>query len=265
MAINVTINFNEAPVSSTQQIVPIEASEPVAPFPPAGIDAFLSHFVFTVHIQGKLFTASLPSAVQTVSRSAPFVYQGGEQVAIAPIPKGAHLSVETISEREFPVRPKGFFESGKEQIWLEILNLDVRGDTEIGPVRFILGDTLKREYPDLFDRSLGIAQSIGKSGLPARLFFSPAALIEAPFGKFKLGPKALVAGQIDSVPPNGAVRLQSPVDLFHVEDLRKVEASARTSVRPSGQIVALAHPIDATLLLPGDQAFTLVNESIRRG
>ena len=56
-----------------------------ARFPEAGIDGFLSHFVIAIEFQdngrespapaGRLIHLSLPSAVQTVARSAPFRYE----------------------------------------------------------------------------------------------------------------------------------------------------------------------------------------------
>jgi len=35
-------------------------------------------------------------------------------------------------------------------MFLQIMNLDARGDTPYGPMRCILGETFKREYPDIF-------------------------------------------------------------------------------------------------------------------
>jgi hypothetical protein len=52
-------------------------------------------------------------------------------------------------------------------------------------VRVVLGETLKSKYEDLFVPSLGLAQSLGKTGFPARFFFSPVGVFETPFGAFR--------------------------------------------------------------------------------
>lgn len=243
-------------------------------FPATGIDAFLSHFIVGIAFAsgekaGELHTFALPAAVQTVARTHPFVHDGAAATSAVsfPIPRGSQLSAK-IAEHDFVARPPGFFERGKEQVWLQILNLDARGDTPIGRVRIILGETFKREYPDLFEPSFGAAQALGKSGFPARLFFSPNAIIETPFGAFKTrAGKALVGASIDEFPPVGSFpHLQEPVALDPVETLRKAGTRVAAAA-PVAHIVALAHPIDAALLQPPTAAetpFTAVERAIAR-
>jgi hypothetical protein len=236
------------------------------PFPDAGIDGFLSHFVFTIQLgtaHAKPVHITLPVATQTVARSKPFIYHGGETVEV-PLPPGCTLS-NRISDSEFPQRPSPYFQPGKEVVWLQILNLDARGDTALGPVRIILGETLKREYPDLFQPSLGVAQSLGRSGFPARLFFDPCAIVETKAGNFRAVHGVLAYSKIEEFPPVGsAVQTTDIIPLHTVEELRKAAATpnaAAAAPAPSAQVLALSHPIDATLRTSGAQAFALVEQS----
>lgn len=48
-----------------------------------------------------------------------------------------------VSEDDFLVRPERFFGPGKEQVWLQILNLDARAETPLCEVRIILGETVR--------------------------------------------------------------------------------------------------------------------------
>ena len=53
----------------------------ISPYPNAGIDGFLSHFIIMVEftagdMKGRYATITMPVAVQTVSRSSPFIYKG---------------------------------------------------------------------------------------------------------------------------------------------------------------------------------------------
>src|SRR5712691_1815743 len=112
--------------------------ESLGSFPPAGIDAFLSHFVFTIRIdqgdrKGELISYTWPAAIQSVARSNPFTYKKGaaKQTVKFPLPTKSELQRE-ISEKDFLTVPKNFFEAGKETIFLQILNLDARGDTPWG-------------------------------------------------------------------------------------------------------------------------------------
>lgn len=262
MTINVTINISEAPgregVTGTPRSSGVLVS-PSDPFPQAGVDVFLSHFIISLKIAGRpgLVHLTLPSAVQTVARSRPFVYaDSSTPLAVdLPIPSRSTLA-SRVSESEFLFRPSGFFNPGHETIWLQILNIDARARTDIGAIRIILGETLKREYPDLFLPSFGAVESLGERGFPARLFFSPVAVIETPFGKFRTAPKALVASNINSLPPIGAPPvLQSPVALHSVDDLRSAFRNRSATLTSTAEVVALAHPIDAALLQDPEQAF----------
>lgn len=248
-------------------------SEPAGqPFPPAGIDGFLSHFVFTVRINkgdlaGQVLSYTWPAAVQTVVRSEPFVYQGptAKHRVEFNLPKGADLPT-TLSEEDFIAIPPGFFEVGKETIWLQILNLDARGETEYGPMRCILGATFKREYPDIFQASFGAAQSLGDSGLPARLFFNPNGIFETPFGNMHTRPKALLGSRVDKVPPVGSnPELLGPIPLDSVDDLRAAaQSGAPLPETPAATLLALAHPIDAELQGDEGELFDLVERAISR-
>jgi len=176
-------------------------SGPGAPFPPAGINGFLSHFVFTLRVErgdgeGQVVNLNLPSALQSVVRSSPFVYRGRDQnhAVEFPLPEGSALP-RRLTEAEFLTVPPNFFEVGKETIFMQILNLDARAETSIGPIRIILGETFRREYPDVFQPSFGGIVSLGASGFPAKLFFSPNAVFETRFGAIRTRPKALVAGR----------------------------------------------------------------------
>lgn len=241
----------------------------IAPFPKAGIDGFLSHFILTLSFRGgerkgELISLTLPSAVQTVARTAPFVYRGGQREYVEfAIPEGSDLP-RGIREQDFLITPPRFFEANRETVWLQILNLDARADTQIGPVRIILGETFRREYPDLFQPSFGGAQSLVGGGFPARLFFSPNAIIETPFGAFKTRPKALLGAEVREFPPVGSYpSLLEPVELDSVESLRAV-ARGDASALEEAQVTinALAHPIDAVLL--GGEVFERVESSIAR-
>jgi len=248
---------------------PSAEQSPDHAFPPAGIDAFLSHFIVAIKItsgerSGALVTFSLPAAVQTVARSKPFVLSAGASSRVTfPIPRGCTLP-ESIEHKDFFSSPPGFFEKGREQIWLQILNLDARGETPVGPVRVILGETFKREYPDLFEPSFGAAQSIGRTGLPARLFFSPNGVFETPIGALKTqAAKTLLGDSVDRIPPVGsAPRLLQPCPLYHVDALRA--AAKGKTPEPAAIIVALAHPIDAELIDPqgSHEAFASIERSI---
>lgn len=238
-----------------------------APFPPAGIDGFLSYFVITVGINkgeraGQVFSYTWPAAIQTVVRSDPFIYEGpaAKHRVEFSLPEGSQLP-RTLSEEEFVAVPPDFFELGKETIWLQILNLDARASTELGPMRGLLGETFLREYPDIFQPSFGAAQSLGEKGLPGKLFFSPSAIFETPFGVIRTRSKALLGSRIDSIPPIGSnPKLLGAIALDSVAELR-----ANRDVlpeEPAASLLALAHPIVAEL--QGENLFQLVEASIER-
>ena len=286
MAINLTINISEssdqsrpAAVSSEPQDVREELAElrsyfadDITPFPPSGIDSFLSHFVIAVQFlqgdrSGQVVPFVLEPAVQTVARSKPFIYGGSaarHEVRVA-VPAGSALQT-TITESDFHARPDKFFQAGKEHIWLQILNLDAHGETSLGPIRVILGETLKRKYEDIFVPSLGLAQSLGKTGFPARFFFSPVGVFETPFGAFRTRPgKVLQARRVVEIPPIGSVSIAEAIPLDSIEDIRTAAKNGRSlaETKPAARLVALAHPIDAALHLPGEEAFDVVQSRIR--
>jgi hypothetical protein len=241
-----------------------------APFPKEGIDGFLSHFIIMIEFQkgpmaGRILSLEMPTAVQTVSRSAPFIYGGasGHSVTL-PLPKGCTLSA-TISETDFLNRPAEFFQKDRETVWMQILNLDARAHhPTIGPVRIILGETLKHAYPDLFRPSLGIAQSLGKSRFPARLYFNPYAIIETSFGAFRAIHGTLSYGRVVAFPPVGTpVSIAECIPLESVEDVRKAGNPKQITDNPMARIIALAHPIDVAMQLSGDEAFKAVERLIQ--
>jgi hypothetical protein len=228
------------------------------PFPARGLDGFLSHFIVSVEFRtgdlaDRLLTFTLPAAVQTVARSDPFIFDGAEarHSVEFPLPERSALP-RRLAQDDFLVQPEDVFRSGSETVWLQILNLDARGDTPVGPVRIILGETFQREYPEVFQPSFGAAQSLNGEGFPARLFFSPNAVIETPLGAFKTRPKALVGDEVSEFPPVGSYpRLLEPVEIDSVEEISRVGLDRAGELEAAGQIVGLSHPIDA-LLLSGD-------------
>lgn len=238
-----------------------------APFPRAGIDGFLSHFVFTIRMNkgpraGELFTYTWPVAIQTVVRSDPFIYHRSANPSMEfPLPSGSRLPRQ-CAEQDFLTTPPDFFEEGKETIFLQIMNLDARGETPYGPMRCILGETFKREYPDIFQPSYGAAQSWGDSGgLPAKIFFVPNGIFETPFGALHTRPKNLLGRFITSVPPIGSSpELLEPIGLDSVEELRANPSALPAT--PAATLLALAHPLDA--LVHGDDLFHSVERSIAR-
>lgn len=245
-------------------------TEPQNTFPPAGIDGFLSHFIFTVRINkgdlaGEVFSYTWPASIQTVVRSEPFIYEGPQarhRVEFT-LPDGADLP-RTLTEDEFIAVPKGFLQPGKETIWLQILNLDARGQTDYGPMRCILGATFKREYPDIFQASFGAAQSIGERGLPARLFFNPNGIFETPFGNLHTRPKALLGTRIDQVPPVGSSpEMLGPIALDSTDDLRSAKGGTLPEP-PTATLMALAHPIDAKLQGDERELYEIVEKAIAR-
>jgi hypothetical protein len=287
MAINLTINISETSdqpqtVRTTDQhheelraeVAELRSyvADDIAPFPASGIDSFLSHFVIAVQFlqgerSGQVVPFVLEPAVQTVARSNPFIYGGSiarHEVRVA-VPAGSRLQ-PTIAESDFQVRPEKFFQAGKEHVWLQILNLDAHGQTSLGPIRAVLGETLKNNYEDIFVPSLGLAQSLGKTGFPARFFFSPVAVFETPFGAFRTRPgKVLQARRIVEIPPIGSVSIAEAIPLDSVDDIRAAAKSGKklADTKPAARLVALAHPIDAALHLPGEEAFDVVQARIR--
>lgn len=244
-------------------------TEPQNAFPPAGIDGFLSHFIFTVRINkgelaGEVFSYTWPASIQTVVRSEPFIYEGpqaGHRVEFD-LPDGTDLP-RTLTEDEFIAVPTGFLQPGKETIWLQILNLDARGQTDYGPMRCILGATFKREYPDIFQASFGAAQSVGERGLPARLFFNPNGIFETPFGSLHTRPKALLGTRIDQIPPVGSnPEMLGSISLDSVEDMRA--SNGTLPEPPTATLIALAHPIDARLQGEERELYELVEKAIAR-
>jgi hypothetical protein len=248
------------------QLVELMGDE-IGPFPPAGVDGFLSHFIMKIQflkgdLDGQAIAFRTPPAVQTVSRSAPFVYRGPQanHRVDTPVPRNCTLA-SSVGEEDFFERPAEFFEVGRETVWMQILNLDARVDQpDIGQVRIILGETLKREQPDLFKPSLGIAQSLGAGGFPARLFFNPYAIVETPLGSFRAIHGTLAYGRITGFPPVGTpVSIQSAVPLEPTDEVRAMAAVGRDGeVEAFARLLALSHPIDVELHMTGDEAFDLV-------
>lgn len=298
MAINVTINVSEtqgetadlhlagarsiqsvhdrvADLGSKHDKLVAQMGDEIAPFPPSRIGGYMSHFriVLELGIPGadsRVLSIVSPLAAQSVSWSDAFTYEGPEarHAIRIPIPRGSTLP-DVIAETNFLDKPAQFFEAGRQTLWLQILNLDARMETELGPVRIILGETLKREYPDLFMPSLGVAQSLGDEGFPARLYFNPYAVIETPIGAFRAIHGTLSYGRVTAFPPIGTpISIADCIPLEPVDHVREVmratSASAAKSVvpTPAGRIVALSHPIDMEMQLSGDDAFQFVERSI---
>lgn len=253
-----------------------QMGDEISPFPPSGVDGFLSHFIMSIEFlkgdaAGTVVSLVLPPATQTVARSEPFLYEGpeaGHEVA-APVPDGCTLK-PTISESDFIARPDGFFTRGKQSVWMQILNLDSRANTpEIGRIRIILGETLKREYPAIFEPSLGVAESLGGDGFPARLFFNPYAIVETEFGTFRAIHGTLAYNRVTNFPPCGtAVSICATVPLERVEEVQPGDArhpAPAAQSDPVARLISLSHPIDAPMHVSGAEAFHLVERRIAAG
>lgn len=245
------------------------------PFQPAKMGGYMSHFMITIEFMvdsptGRIVSIVSPPAAQTVAWCDPFIYRGPSagHVVRTPMPTGSTLS-DSIAETDFFDRPSEFFEEGKETVWLQILNLDATMDhPEVGKIRIILGETLKREYPDLFLPSLGCAQSLGSRGFPSRLFFNPCAVIETPFGAMRAIHGILSYGRVTAFPPVGTpVSISKMIPLEDVTELRKRVIAGTYSHETSfdraiARIVALSHPIDNEIQLGGEETFRFVEKLI---
>jgi hypothetical protein len=141
-------------------------------------------------------------------------------------------------------------------------------NTELGPIRIILGETVKREYPEIFQPSLGVAQSLGKKGFPARLFFNPIAIVETPFGSFRATHGTLSYGRINGFPPIGTpVTINDMVPLEDVDEVRNLAKKGMLDdvvPMPTARIIALSHPIDVGFQMSGEDAFKAVEMGIGR-
>jgi hypothetical protein len=239
----------------------------IAPFPNADMDGFLSHFVLMVEfttgsLKGQYSTITMPMAVQTVSRSSPFIYEGtaaNHSVSI-PLPGRSKLD-SVIRESDFFIRPADFFQRGKEVVWMQIVNLDARAETQVGPIRIILGETLKLEYPDFFRPSLGVAESLGNCGFPARLFFNPVAILETEFGTFRAVHGILAYGRITGFPPIGAaVTISNIIPMEPLEQILERRQGKRQQIDSPIRIIALSHPIDVPMQVAGYDAFGVVEQ-----
>jgi len=248
-----------------------QMGDEIKPFPGADIDGFLSHFILKIQfltgdLAGQAIAFRMPPAMQTVSRSDPFIYPGpaaNHRVRV-PIPASSTLS-DTVSEGDFFERPADYFVTGRETVWMQILNLDARMEhPQIGPIRIILGETLKREHGDIFQPSLGVAQSLGRRGFPAKLFFNPYAIIETPMGSFRAIHGTLAYGRITDFPPIGTpVTITSAVPLESTDEVRRMAAVGQEgAIEPFARLIALSHPIDVAMQIPGEEAFDLVESMI---
>lgn len=260
-------NYNDL----KNRVAELEAQmgDDASPFPNAGVDAFLSHFILAIEFtqgekRGQYTSITMPVAVQTVARSSPFTYVGTDANHTLSLPTPLHSELSrVISEGDFLVRPAKFFEKGKEVVWMQILNLDARAETHMGRFRIILGETLKREHPDLFLPSLGMAQSLGTSGFPARLFFNPVAVMETPFGVFRAIHGTLSYGRVTQFPPVGAaVHIEGPIALQPIEEVRRLTKREISRIHHGAQIIALAHPIDTPMFTGPDDAFGYVEQGM---
>lgn len=249
-----------------------QMGDEIKPFPKARVGGYMSHFQITIELTegpkaGEIISIVSPLAAQSVAWSDPFVYEGpgADHVARVPLPQGCHLP-DAITEGDFLNRPPEYFQTGKEVLWLQILNLDARMESEIGPVRIILGQTLKDEYPDIFRPSLGVAQALGRSGFPARLFFNPYAILETPIGTFRAIHGTLAYGRVTSFPPIGTpVTICDCIPLEPLDEVRKrLKKGDDRPVKPVGRIVALSHPIDMEMQLSGEESFHFVSGCIDR-
>jgi hypothetical protein len=200
-----------------------------------------------------------------VTRSSPFVYEGtqsGHKISV-PLPKRSRLPT-TIAEEDFFIRPPGFFQRGKEVVWMQIVDLDAKATTEVGEIRVILGESILREYPDFFRPSLGVAESLGRSGFPAKLFFNPVAILETEFGVFRAVHGVLSYGRITQFPPIGAsVSISASIPMEPVEQVLERRQGKRHRIDPSIRIIALAHPIDVPMQISGYDAIGAIQAQVQ--
>ena len=250
-----------------------QLGEQIKPFYPASMGGYMSHFMMTMEFRAPLFDGKVislvsPMAAQTVSWSEPFIYEKKNMPhhVKVPLPAGSQLS-DTIREEDFFQKPQEFFQEGLQTQWLQILNLSARmHHPEIGDMRIIIGETLKREYPDLFMPSLGVAQSLSEvGGFPARLFFNPCAVVETSFGIFRAVHGVLCYGRVVDFPPIGTpVSIRQCIPLEHIDDVRGYESLTQIRAAESGpaRIVALSHPIDMQIQLSGQDTFDMVERMI---
>lgn len=252
-----------------------QLGEQMKPFYPANMGGYMSHFMMTLEFReplfdGKVISLVSPMAAQTVSWSEPFIYEKKNQPhhVKVPLPAGSDLS-DTINEEDFFQKPQEFFQEGLETQWLQILNLNARmSHPEIGDIRIIIGETLKREYPELFMPSLGVAQSLTEEGgFPARLFFNPCAVVETSFGVFRAVHGVLCYGRVVDFPPIGTpVSIRQCIPLEHIDEVRKYQSLSHISQATDGpaRIVALSHPIDMQIQLNGQDTFDMVERMIAK-
>ena len=101
-------------------------------------------------------------------------------------------------------------------------------------------------------------------GFPARLFFNPYAIMETPLGAFRAIHGTLAYGRVTSFPPIGPpVTICDCVPLEPIEDVRwMVKKGDHRLAKSIGRIVALSHPIDMEMQLPGEESFQFVSACI---
>lgn len=249
-----------------------QMGDEIKPFMGAKLGGYMSHFLISLRFlhgsfKDRVISITSPMAAQTVAWGDPFIYEGPDkahQVEL-PLPSGSSLP-RIIKESDFINRPSEYFVPGKEVVWLQILNLDAEMSTELGPMRVILGETLLKKYPDIFRPSLGVAQALGKRGFPAKLFFNPYAIMETPVGAFRAIHGTLSYGRVTNFPPlHTAVTISESIPIEPVEAVRANMAAGRLlheTVQPIGHIIALSHPIDMEIHLPGDEAYQTVERLI---
>lgn len=262
---------NSRSIEEEVRILREQISADIKPFPKARMGGYMSHFRIVMEIhEGKrkrLLSVVSPLAAQTVTWSDPFIYQGPEAKHFVDLimPRGSDLP-QRISENDFLNRPEEFFQVGRETLWLQILNLDARMDSDIGPIRIILGETLKREHPDLFKPSLGIAQSNSSvGGFPSNLYFNPYAIVETPIGNFRAVHGTLTYGRVTQFPPIGTpVSIASCIPMEPVDEVRETISHGRdeSEIEPIGRIIALSHPIDMEVHLEGEELYNFVEDCI---
>jgi hypothetical protein len=113
----------------------------------------------------------------------------------------------------------------------------------------------------LFQPSLGVAQAIGKSGFPARLFFDPCAIVECKLGKFRAVHGVLSYGRVYEFPPVGSAVQTTDVIPLQSVDLLRQGKSEQDAGNSGVSVPALSHPIDSVLHISGDDAFSFVEHA----
>lgn len=239
MPLHLSISISDAfdvVIGGIDPPAPGAAVERTEPFPRGGTDLLLLNVSGVMRTGGQRQRLAFASCLATVRRSDPFLFRNDATVAFPPQIRQPDDGDEILRRDDLGNIPGGLFIAGRETIWLELLDLDARGLVDGSPGRLVLGETLRREHPDLHERALGVLQSSLGAGFPARCALALPAVLITPRGTFKLGPDSFATAEVSGLADAAGFRLTGRVDLFRVEELRRNRDGA---CEPSGQLISL--------------------------